>query len=94
MAVPYCLDDCGFAVEPEVVILFYLLEAFIRAVHFLLPEKKKKKFHLDHRMLLFPDSLLPTVLSDTMCDLCVWLYSDIIFSFQICIYLAMWHVGS
>ena len=39
VAVPYCLDDCGFAVEPEVVILFYLLEAFIRAVHFLLPEK-------------------------------------------------------
>ena len=35
--VPYCLDDCGFVVEPEVVILFNLLAAFIRAVCFLLP---------------------------------------------------------
>ena len=35
--VPYCLDDCGFVVEPEVVILFNLLAAFIKAVCFLLP---------------------------------------------------------
>ena len=93
MPVPYCLDDCGFVVEPEVVILFNLLAAFIRAVHFLLPGKKKM-FHLDYRMLVFPASLLCTVLPDTMCDLCVWLYSDAMFSFQIFIYLAMWHVGS
>ena len=73
--------------------LFYLIywqplsEQFISS-------SPKKIFHLDYRMLLFPASLLPTVLPHTMCDLCVWLYSDIIFSFKIFIYLAMWHVGS
>ena len=72
MPVPYCLDDCGFVVEPEVVILFNFLAAFIRTVRFLLPGGgKKKKFHLDYRMLLFPASLLPTVLPDIMCGLCV-----------------------
>ena len=69
--VPYCLDDCGFVVEPEVVILFNLLAAFIRAVCFLLPGGGKKKFHLDYRILLFPACLIPTVLPDIMCGLCV-----------------------
>ena len=41
--VPYCLDDCGFVVEPEVVILFNFLAAFIRTVRFLLPGGEKKK---------------------------------------------------
>ena len=86
--VQYCLGGCDFVVEPEVIILFNLLAALLE--QFISSSlKKKKKFHLDHRMLLFPDSLLPTVLSDTMCDLCVWLYSDVMFSFQIFIYLAM-----
>ena len=70
--VPYCLDDCGFVVEPEVVILFNFLAAFIRAVRFLLPGGGgKKKFHLDYRILLFPACLIPTVLPDIMCGLCV-----------------------
>ena len=87
--VQYCLGGCDFVVEPEVIILFNLLAALLEQFISSSLKKKKKKFHLDHRMLLFPDSLLPTVLSDTMCDLCVWLYSDVMFSFQIFIYLAM-----
>ena len=71
---------------------FNLLALFIRVVHLLLPEKKM--FHLYYRVLLFLASLPPAVLPYTMCDLCVWLYSDVIFSFKIFIYLALWHVGS